>query len=53
MKNARPIKTGKKVEQRIVCRCIDYTHNFKPQEIKMSFQKNQTALFVDLVNQDF
>ena len=53
MKNARPIKTGKKVEQRIVYRCIDYTHNFEPQKINISFQKNQTVLFVDLLNQDF
>ena len=29
-----------------------YTDNFKPQEVKMSLEKNQTVLFVDLVNQD-
>ena len=33
--------------------CKDYTDNFKPQEIKMSLDKNQTVLFVDLVNHDF
>ena len=33
--------------------CKDYTDNFKSQEVKMSLDKNQTVLFVDLVNQDF
>ena len=31
----------------------DYTDNFQPQEVKMSLEKNQTVLFVDLANQDF
>ena len=31
--------------------CKDYTDNFKPQEVKMSLEKNQTMFFVDLVNQ--
>ena len=53
MKHARPIKTGKKGEQRIFYHCKNYTHNFKPQELKISFQKNQIVLFVDLVNQAF
>ena len=34
------------MEQRIV-------QNFKPQEVKMSLGKNETVLFVDLVNKDF
>ena len=53
MKHAPPIKTGKKGEQRIFYQCKNYTHSFKPQELKMSFQKNQIVLFVDLVNQAF
>ena len=31
--------------------CKDYTDNFKPQ--KKSLEKNQTVLFVNLVNQEF
>ena len=52
MKNTRskikPIETGKEIGTTYCLRCQDYTHNFKPQEVKM---KNQTVLFVDLVNQ--
>ena len=37
--------------------CKDFTHNFSLQEVKMTnkvlIEKNQTVLFVDLVNQDF
>ena len=32
MKNVRPIKTGKKIGTTYK----DYTHNFKPQEVKMT-----------------
>ena len=40
MKNAqskiKPIKTGKKIGTTYCLGCIDYTDNFKPQEIKMT-----------------
>ena len=57
MKNARTkiklIKTGEKSGTTYCLGCKDYTDNFKSQEVKMSLDKNQTVLFVDLVNQDF
>ena len=57
MKNARSkiklIKTGEKSGTTYCLGCKDYTDNFKSQEVKMSLDKNQTVLFVDLVNQDF
>ena len=36
MKNTQPIKTGKELGTRYCLRCKDYTHNFKPQEVKMT-----------------
>ena len=40
MKNTRwkiiPIKTGKEVRATYCLGCKDYTHNFKPQEVKMT-----------------
>ena len=32
----KPIKTGKKIGTTYFLGCKDYTHNFKPQEIKMT-----------------
>ena len=32
----KPIKTGKKIGATYCLGCKDYTHNFKPQEIKMT-----------------
>ena len=55
-KRATKNKTDKKWERNwnnVFLGCNDYTHNFKPQEVKMSLEKNQTVLFVDLANQDF
>ena len=51
----KPIKTGEKIGATFCLGCKDYTHNFKPQEVKMTrcLKKNQTVLFVDPVNQDF
>ena len=49
----KPIKLGKKPGTTYCLGCKDYTNNFKPQEIKLSLEKNQTASFVDLVNKDF
>ena len=46
----KPIKI-KKTWNHALFRGKDYTDNFKPQ--KKSLEKNQTVLFVDLVNQEF
>ena len=46
-------KTGKEIETMYCLGCKDYTHNFKPQEVKITnkvLKKNQTVLFIDLVN---
>ena len=32
----KPIKTGEKIGATCCLGCKDYTHNFKPQEIKMT-----------------
>ena len=60
MKNAqakrKPIKTGKEIGTTYCLGCKDYTHNFKPQQVKMTNKvlgENQTLLFVFLENQDF
>ena len=56
MKNAWLIKTRKEIETMYCLGCKDYTDNFKPQEVQITnkvLEKNQTVLFVDLVNQDF
>ena len=40
MKNAeskiKPIKTGKELETTYCLGCKDFTHNFRPQEVKMT-----------------
>ena len=46
------IKTGKKSGATYWLGYKDFTDNSKPQEVKMTWEKNQTVLFVDLVNQD-
>ena len=44
-------KTGKEIETTYCLGWKDYTHNFKPQEVKIKcLKKNQTVLFIDLVN---
>ena len=56
MKNAQSktklIETGEKSGVTYWLGCKDYTDNFKPQELKITSEKNQTVLFVDIVNQD-
>ena len=49
------IKIGKELGTTHCLGCKDYTHNFKPEEVKITnkLEKSQTVLFVDLVNQDF
>ena len=55
MKNAqskiKAIKTGREIGTMYCLRCTDYTDKIESQ-IKC-LEKNQTVLFVDLVNQDF
>ena len=55
IKKKKPIKIEKEIGT-CYLGCKDYTYSFKPQEVKMANkvpEKNQTVLFVDLVNQDF
>ena len=55
-KKKKPIKIEKEIGTTCYLGCKDYTYSFKPQEVKMANkvpEKNQTVLFVDLVNQDF
>ena len=35
--------------------CKDFTHNFRPQDVKMTNKvlREKSALFVDLISQDF
>ena len=49
----KPIKTGKEIGITYYLGRKGYTDNLKPQEVKMSIEKNQTVSFIDLVNQDF
>ena len=52
MKNVRPIKTGKKIGTTYK----DYTHNFKPQEVKMTnkvLREKSNCVVCRLANQDF
>ena len=37
----KPIKTGKELGIMYCSECEDYTHNFKPQEIKMTNMTNK------------
>ena len=50
----KPVKTGKELGTTHCLGCIDFTHNFRPQDVKMTkrkySEKNQTMLFVDLIN---
>ena len=32
----KPIKTGKKTWNNVLLGCQDYSHNFRPQEVKMT-----------------
>ena len=36
LQRMKPIKTGKEIGANYCLECKDYTHNFKPQEIKMT-----------------
>ena len=50
------IKFGKKPGTTYCLGCKDFTHNFRPQEVKMTnkvLRENLTVLFVVQINQDF
>ena len=52
----KPIKTRKKPGATYFFGCQDLTHNFRPQEVKMTkkySEKNQTVLFVGQISQGF
>ena len=49
----KPLKTGKEIGTTYCLGCKYCADNFKPQEKKRQikyFEKNQTVLFIDLVN---
>ena len=45
----KPIKLGKRPGTSYCLSCQDYTHNFRPQEVKMT----NKVLFVGQINQNF
>ena len=49
------IKIGKRPGTKYCFECKDFTHNFRPQEVKMTkcLEKNQTVLFVGQISQAF
>ena len=51
----KPIKTENELVTTYCLGCQELTHNFRPQEVKMTkcLEKNLTALFVGQINQDF
>ena len=48
------IKIGKELGTNYCLGCKDFTHNFRPQEVKMTkcSEKNKTVLFVGQISQD-
>ena len=59
MKNTKsevkPIKIGKRPGTMCFFGCKDFTHNFRPQEVKMTNKvtRDLNVLFVDQISQDF
>ena len=51
----KPIKIRKKPGTTYYLGCKDFTHNFIPQEVKMTNKvlREKSVLFVDLLNQHF
>ena len=50
----KSIKIGKRPGTTYFFGCKDFTHKFRPQQVKMTNkEKNQTVLFVDQIRQDF
>ena len=56
LSHLKPIKLGKRPGTMYCLGCKDYTHNFRPTEVKMTnkvLRENLTVLFVGQINQDF
>ena len=54
--NIKVIKTGKKIETAYCLGCKDCTHNFKPEEVKMTskvLREKSNCVVCQLVNQNF
>ena len=51
----KPIKTGKELGTMYCFGCKDFTHNFRPQEVKMTNKvlTEKSVLFVGQINRDF
>ena len=51
----KPIKIGKRPRTTYCFGCKDFTHNFRPQEVKMTNKvtRDLNVLFVDQISQDF
>ena len=51
----KPIKIGKRPGTTYCFKCKDFTHNFRPQEVKMTNKvtRDLNVLFVDQISQDF
>ena len=52
----KTIKLGKQSGTTYCVGCKDFTHNFRPEKVKMTIkylEKNLTVLFVCQINQDF
>ena len=52
----KPIKIGKQSGTMYCFGCKDCTHNFRPEQVKITnkiLEKNLTVLFVGQINQDF
>ena len=52
----KPIKIGKRPGTTYCLGCKDFTHNFRPQEVKMTNKvprENLTVLVVGQISQDF
>ena len=49
----KPIKTRKELGTTYCLGCKDFTHNFRPQELKMTNKVLKTVLLVNPVSQDF
>ena len=52
----KPIKTGEKIGATYCLGCKDYTHNFEPQEIKMTnkvLKEKSNCVVYQFRNQDF
>ena len=51
----KPIKIGKRPGTMYCLGCKDFTHNFRPQDVKMTNKvlREKSVLFVNQISQDF